>query len=192
MQIRYEMGLSVEEYIEQREWEKVTLDRCPLHPEGGCRFARLGTYERVHPSGVLIARWYCPDGHMTFSLLPDCLCSHLPGTLQEVEDVVFKAESFPSIAAAAKEDTRFIEPAGAWRWLERRIFLVEYALKMLIYYMPEMFSGCKPTISSFRSFLGTDSVLPLLRQMAAAYLHLLPYPLGFSTKSARQQSTGFY
>jgi hypothetical protein len=30
---------------------------------------------------VRIARWYCPEGHRTFSLLPDFLAAKLPGSL---------------------------------------------------------------------------------------------------------------
>jgi len=191
MQIRFDIDISAEDYVRLRAWEWAWLDRCPLHPDGGCRFARHGTYERAYPPGTLIARLYCPDGHMTFSLLPDCLCSRLSATLQDVEEIVFKAESFPSVAAAAKEDTRYIEPAGARRWLQRRIFLVTHALNLLIHFMPEMFAGCSPTISSFRYFLKTDSVLPLLRQTPAPYLHQLPHPLGFCPIPARQHLTGF-
>jgi hypothetical protein len=35
-----------------------------------------------------VARWYCPTGHTTFSLLPDCLASRLSGTLDADEEVV--------------------------------------------------------------------------------------------------------
>ena len=39
-----------------------------MHPQGGCGFARHGSYERVDPPGTRIARWYCRVGHQTFSL----------------------------------------------------------------------------------------------------------------------------
>ena len=29
------------------------------------------------PRGTRIARWYCPQSHTTFSLLPDCLAARL-------------------------------------------------------------------------------------------------------------------
>ena len=38
---------------------------------------------------------------MTFSLLPDCLALRLPGTLQELEEMVALAEAAPSLASAA-------------------------------------------------------------------------------------------
>ena len=57
-------------------------------------------YARVSPPGTLIARWYCPEGHCTFSLLPDCLAARLTGTLAEVEAVVLAFEQAPSREAA--------------------------------------------------------------------------------------------
>jgi hypothetical protein len=67
--------------LRKQGWLSATLPRCPLHPQGGCGFARHGTYERVSPPGTRVARWYCPEGHCTFSLLPDCLAARLSGTL---------------------------------------------------------------------------------------------------------------
>ena len=101
MQIRYATDLSAEQYVQQQAWQTATLNHCPLHPQGGCRFSKHGTYPRKFPEGTKIARWYCPDGHMSFSLLPDCLASRLPGTLLEIEDVVAKVENSPSQEAAA-------------------------------------------------------------------------------------------
>jgi hypothetical protein len=66
-------------------------------PNGGCGFARHGTYyARGTPPGTEIARWYCLTGHCTFSLLPDCLAARLPGTLAEVESVVRAVEQAPT------------------------------------------------------------------------------------------------
>ena len=75
-----------------RSWRLASLARCPLHPRGGCGFARHGTYERMSPPGTQIARWYCPQGHRTFSLLPDHLAARFPGTLSEIEQVVATVE----------------------------------------------------------------------------------------------------
>jgi hypothetical protein len=88
VQLRFECSLTGGEYVNQRAWREASLPRCPLHPKGGCGFARHGTYKRISPPGTLIARWYCPQGHRTFSLLPDCLAARLTGTLAEVESVV--------------------------------------------------------------------------------------------------------
>jgi len=87
MQLRFSTNISVEQYIQQKAWKYAELDQCPLHPEGGCKLARHGTYSRKFPDGAKIARWYCSDGRTTFGLLPDCLSSRLPGTLIEVETV---------------------------------------------------------------------------------------------------------
>lgn len=54
----------------------------PSSPQGGCGFARHGTYRRVTPAGTLIPRWYCPQGHCTFSLLPDHLAARRPRLFQ--------------------------------------------------------------------------------------------------------------
>ena len=60
----------------------------PIAARGGCGFSSHGAYERKCPAGTLIARWYCPQGHRTFSLLPDHLAARFPGTLSEIEHVV--------------------------------------------------------------------------------------------------------
>jgi hypothetical protein len=99
VQLRYACELTGEEYVSQGAWRKASLPRCPLHPKGGCGFARHGTYARVTPPGTQIARWYCPAGHRTFSLLPDCLAARLSGTLAEVEAVVRAVEQAPSLEA---------------------------------------------------------------------------------------------
>ena len=103
MQLRYETGLTGEEYVSAEAWRDARLERCPNHPHGGCSFARHGTYARKTPRGTQIARWYCRDSHTTFSLLPDCLAARLPGELDHVETVVAHAEQAPSLAAVADE-----------------------------------------------------------------------------------------
>lgn len=70
MQLRYQTGLTSEQYVSDEAWREARLDRCPNHPGGGCSFARHGVYERRTPAGTLIARWYCRESHETFSLLP--------------------------------------------------------------------------------------------------------------------------
>jgi hypothetical protein len=63
---------SAEAYIANQEWRDARLRAYPLHPSGGCSFARHG-YARLKPQGIRIARWYCPEGDRTFSLLSDFL-----------------------------------------------------------------------------------------------------------------------
>ena len=91
-----------------------------MHPQGGCGFTRHGTYERVNPPGTRIARWYCRQGHCTFSLLPDCLAARGSGTLIEFEAVVNDTEAARSLEAAAAACRPDIELPGVLRWLRRR------------------------------------------------------------------------
>ena len=178
MQLRYATNLAVDQYIDQKAWEDAKLTHCPLHPKGGCRFARHGTYARKFPYGVKIARWYCPDGNVTFSLLPDCLCSRMPGTLIEVEEVINQMESASSQEAAAENIRLDISLPGALRWMRRRLFLTRITLMLLIDLVASL-GDCQPTVLSFRSVLGIELVLPRLRTLASSYLDILPPPLGF-------------
>jgi hypothetical protein len=185
VQLRYECGLTGEEYVNQQAWCNASLTRCPLHPQGGCGFARHGTYQRLSPSGTLIARWYCPQGHRTFSLLPDCLAARLPGTLIEVEAVVKRVEQAGSLAAACSTLRLDIYLPGALRWVRRRVQAIHASLSVLMGLMPERFSGCEPRLCSFTDRLGIVSVLPVLRQMAAPFVLQLLAPLGFRPRSMR-------
>ena len=186
MQLRFRTGLTGEQYVKAQGWRGATLARCPRHPGGGCSLARHGTYPRKTPSGVRIARWYCPESHTTFSLLPDCLAARLPGTLAELEDAVAAAERAPSVAAAsAALRAGRCEPPGAMRWLRRRVRLVRRALTAARGLLPEPFAGCAPTVLAFRGRLGTDAALAWLRDLAAPQLRTLPAPLGYARPGAR-------
>jgi len=182
MQIRYATNLSAEQYVQQQAWQAATLNRCPLHPQGGCRFCKNGSYRRKFPDGTKIARWYCADGHMSFSLLPDCLASRLSGSLIKIEDVITEVENSHSQEAAADKIRIDIVLPGALRWIRRRIFLVKATLSMLIELFPGLLAGCKPSILSFRSVLDVEYVLPELRKLADPYLYILPPPLGFGPR----------
>ena len=82
MQLRYPCDLDDQEYVTRKQWLSATLDGCPNHPRGGCRFYRLGYYSRSTRYGeARIVRYYCRDSHTTFSLLPDCFAARMPGTL---------------------------------------------------------------------------------------------------------------
>jgi hypothetical protein len=120
-----------------------SLSRCPLHPHGGCGFARHGTYERRSPPGTLIARWYCRQGHRTFCLLPDCLAARLPGTLAELEAVVVGVvEQDLSLEAACAQLRLEVGLPGVLRWVRRRVQCVHAALHPLKGILPELFEGC--------------------------------------------------
>ncbi len=181
VQLRLRTGLTGEQYVAAQGWRDATLAHCPRHPGGGCSLARHGTYARKTPPGTCIARWYCPESHTTFSLLPDCLAARLPGTLAELEDAVVAAERATSQAAAANAVRRdAIELPGAMRWLRRRILLVRRALAAVRGLLPEDLAGCPVTVLAFRGRLGTDAALVWLREMATLQLPALPTPLGYA------------
>ena len=169
-----------------------------MHPAGGCSFARHGTYERVNPPGTRIPRWYCPEGHCTFSLLADCFAACLSGSLQEVEAVVVAAEQACSREAAADALRLDIELPGALRWIRRRLKAVHTALILIRGLFPDLLGGCPPTLNAFRQWLGVDWVLPVLREIAELQLARLPPPLGFQppvgrggeSKQPRQHQVG--
>jgi len=71
--------------VTEGAWRQARLEWCPLHPGGGCGFVRHGTYPRRDTAGMRVARWYCRQARMSFSLLPDCLCSRLRGSLDDAE-----------------------------------------------------------------------------------------------------------
>ena len=106
MQLRHESQLTAVEYVKQKAWEGANLQQCPLHPEGGCGIARHGTYGRVEPVGMEVARWYCKPGHTTFSLLPDCLAAKLSSTLAAIETVMDAVEQRESSLEAVAEKLR--------------------------------------------------------------------------------------
>jgi len=198
VQLRYATNLSVEQYIQCEAWKDAELNQCPLHPDGGCKIARHGTYSRKFPAGIKIARWYCRKGCITISKLPDCLSSRLPGTLIEVETVINQIENAPSQEAAADNIRLDIGLPSVLRWMRRRLFLIRLTLFLLIELLPSFTENGQPTLSSFRSLLGIEFVLPHLRNIADQYLDILPPPLGFGPrpeapniqKNHFQQQTG--
>jgi hypothetical protein len=178
VQLRYACALTGAHYVTQRAWEQASLPRCPLHPQGGCGFARHGTYRRVSPPGTRIARWYCRRGHRTFSLLPDCLAARLSGTLGEVEVVVRAVEQAASLETACQGLRPDIELPGVLRWARRRVQAVRDALHALKGLLPEQFP-CAPTLLAFAACLGVSEVLLALRPIGEPFLQQLSSPLGF-------------
>lgn len=183
VQLRFKTRLTSTEYVNREAWQDATLSRCPVHPDGICSFARHGTYTRVNPPGTKIPRWYCPQAHRTFSLLPDCLSARLSGTLHEVEAVVVEVEQTKSLEAAADRLRPDIELPGAIRWTRRRVKAVYISLTLLLGLRPERFAGCPPTLNAFCQSLQVDFVLPTVREIAAIHLGFLPPPVGFSPPS---------
>jgi hypothetical protein len=182
VQLRFKTTLNSREYVTKQAWRDAALERCPLHPNGGCSFARHGTYGRVEPPGTRIPRWYCPEGHRTFSLLADCFASRLPGSLSDLERVVLEVEQATSLEAAADGlRTDDISLPGAIRWTRRRVQGVHAILRILLALIPEYLCGCSPTLTALRQWLGVEWVLPRVREMAAVYLGVLPSPVGFAS-----------
>lgn len=186
MQLRFATGLTSEEYVEQEGWHFATLKQCPLHPRGGCGFARHTAYVRAKPAGTLIARYYCPLGHTTFSLLPDCLAARLSSSLADVEEVCTTAAAGGRSQEAIAEELRpDIQRQGAVRWMRRGVKAVTGALVAVIGLRPDVFAGRQPTVEDFRKVLGVEHVLVALRELVAQHLAALPPPLGFDPRTAR-------
>ena len=184
VQLRYDTGLTGEEYVRAEAWRDARLERCPNHPQGGCSVASHGTYARKTPPGVKVPRWYCPESHTTISLLADCLAARLPGTLDAVEAVVVAAEEAGSVEAAANalrhpEDDGAVALPGAMRWVRRRVRLVHNVLARVIGLIPDRLAGCAATMVAVRERLGSERALMALRALVAAQLAMLPAPLGF-------------
>ncbi len=182
MQIPLRTLSDVETYVRNREWCDARLSACPLHPTGGCSFARHGSYARVTPQGLRIARWYCPEGRQTFSLLPDFLAARLSGLLAAIEDSITVASSAKSMEAAADAlRGPDVTLPGAVRWLRRRIRGVQAALA---YVAPEMVIGA-PASRSMPEIARADGrvLLGLRRSLSPQILNSIPAPLGFKPTS---------
>ena len=148
-----------------------------------------------------IARWYCPTGHTTFSLLPDCLASRLSGSLDEVEQVVAiveaKVAAGESIEKASERIRPDIQLPGAVRWVRRRLSAVRMALLALVTLLPRQL-GNVPRLGDVRKVLGTEHALIRLREIGSAHLGTLAPPFGFGPRPKRrwrkrrcsQQGTG--
>jgi hypothetical protein len=176
-------------YVADRGWERAILDQCPFHPAGGCGLARHGSYRRVHPAGVRVARFLCPQRGETISLLPAFLASRLSATLAEVEEVLDAVEAAPSIAGAAEtlrpaDDERAVTSISAARWVRRRLRPILAALVSLVTLVPELW-GCAPTLGAIRARLGQARVLVALRALGRAHLRALSPPLGVHARAGR-------
>jgi len=183
VQTRHKTDLTSKEYVTRKAWREARLHFCPAHPQGGCGFHRNGTYPRVAPAGMRIARYYCPKAKITYSLLPDCLASRLSGDLSAVEEVVAHVERSRSIEAAADAlRSLALSLPSAVRWVRRRLVPVRAALLALVTLMPELFGGCAPTVGDIRLFLGAPEALVALREVSQACLGTLPPPLGFGPR----------
>jgi hypothetical protein len=180
--------LTSEQYVTEKAWLQASLKQCPSHPGGGCRFSRHGSYPRMEPPGMRVARYYCREAHKTFSLLPDCLSCRLTGSLDEAEQVVIEVEESHSLEAAASAVRPDLSLPGAIRWVQRRRQGVRAALLALITLLPGRL-GTTAELRSVRRTLGTERALVALREIAATQLSALPRPLGFRPARLRRSQT---
>lgn len=102
-----------------------------------------GSYARVEPPGVRVARCYCATARRTVSLLPDFLCARLPSTLSAAEHVVRQVEKRGVTEAASRPRPDVYADAGE-RWVRRRYFPILAALLVLHGVLPERLAGCRP------------------------------------------------
>lgn len=135
-----------------------------------------------------VARWYCPDAQITFSLLPDFLSARLQGSLDEVEQAVVASESMGVEPAAQRLRVDEIELPGVLRWLRRRRRGVRAGVMALITAMPGRL-GAVPEVGAIRAVLGTDRALVALREIGADHLQALPHPLGFCPPRRRRSES---
>ena len=97
---------------------------------GGCRLVPHETYARKMPGGVRVRRFLCPKTRRTVSLLPDCLASHLPGTLDGFGAVLGSEAVLVSLWEVARDRRAYLPtPIG---FLPRR--------------------NCVPAVKPLRSF----------------------------------------
>ena len=181
MQIPLRTQSSTEAYIAGHEWRDACLPACPLHPSGGCSFARHGSYARAAPQGVRVARWYCPEGHQTFSLLPDFLAARFPGLLTDIEIAAAEPLTAGSMESSADRLRGFeVTLPSALRWLRRRVRAVEVALEAVSRLAPPTAVTVFASSSTLRPVPGAgDVLLRLRRSLSPPLLHSLPVPLGF-------------
>lgn len=203
MQLRFESTLTFEQYVTERAWEQATLRACPLCTPGTCHLQRLAPYMRKIPAVAFVARYYCPEQHTTFGLLPDFYASRMPGTLDDLEQAAATAEAAPSVEQAAQHLRPADRPdaitlGAAVAWLRRRLVLVRALLVTVMGLLPDRFAGLGLLLRAWRERLGTSRVLVALREICVRHLYALPRPLGLNPRRPvapprgreRQQSTG--
>jgi hypothetical protein len=202
-QLRFATTLTFEQYVTAEGWKQATLPACPLCKPGTCGFQRLAPYMRKVPGVAFVARYYCPEQHVTFSLLPDFYASRVPGTLDDIEHAVATAETVVGAEHAA--DT--VRPASApdavtlgaaVAWLRRRIAWVRALLVTVAGLFPERFADVGRSVRAFRERLGTSRMLVTLRGICEPHQYALPRPLGLNPRPSptiggirgRRQSPG--
>ncbi|WP_287306849.1 hypothetical protein [Mesorhizobium sp.] len=178
MQIPLRTSSTIEDYVAAQEWRRAHLSSCPFHPDGGCSLQRHGSYARLTSPGVRIARWYCPQGRMTFSLLPDFLAVRFPGLLATIEHAVAVTASTRSMEVAA-DILRGpeVDLPGAMRWLRRRVVAVRRSMTAVTWVTPSLV----PEVLECPAIGDDTPILPKLRRaLPLSVLNCIPAPLGFA------------
>ena len=85
-------------------------------------------------------RWNCAESHATFSRLPDCFATRLPGTLTELERAVLIGEREADLMRQAHPNP-WVTPKAARRWLRRRQEMVSKCLRTIVGLLPDLFAG---------------------------------------------------
>ena len=180
---------AADRYVADRAWERAVLCECPFHPQGGCGLRRLGTYRRVQPEGVRVARFWCPRAGASISVLPAFLAARLCGTLDAVEAVVLAVEHAGGIARCVEhvhpaDAARPIGLVCARRSIRRRLDAVRDALLAVVTLLPQRLAGIAPTVTALREALCTERVLVTVRAMIEPHLSALATPLGFRNRAS--------
>lgn len=189
VQVLWKEFTAADRYVADRAWERAILCECPFHPQGGCGLRKLGTYRRVEPEGLRIARYWCPRAGASISLLPAFVAARMRGTLDAIEAAVHAVERTGSIAAAVEQvhpadAPRAIGPVCARRSICRRLDAVRAALLAVVTLLPERLTGIAPNITTLREALGVERVLVTVRCMIEPHLSKLPTPLGFRNRAS--------
>src|SRR4051812_17606016 len=166
-QLRLATTLTFEQYVTAEGWKQATLAACPLCKPGTCGFHRIAPYLRKVPAVAYVARYYCPEQHTTFSLLPDFYASRMPGTLDDIERAAATAEATASVEKAADrlrpaDAPDAITLGAAVAWLRRRIALVRSMVTTVTGLYPDRFEGMERSVRALRERLGTSRALVAL------------------------------
>jgi len=136
-------------------------------------------------------------------MLPDCLASRMPGTVQQLEQASLAAEQGKKQGSLEVQAQKLrttshngepIEPRSAVSWMMRRHHAVTLCLTVLITVMPQVFGSCVPTLASVGAKLSGvwgPCVLMGIRHVAQqGLLDKIPSPVGFSQSFVTNKACG--
>jgi hypothetical protein len=198
VQVRLPIALTSEQYITQQAWRGASLPYCPFGNDR-CEAVGHGSYARLRPAGLRIARRYCERCGVTIGLVPDFASSRVSGTLDDFEEVSAAAEGSRSLWEAASQVRPFDGAfESAVKWVRFRAQTVRKLLRTAVGLVGEL-AGCEPRLGAVRERLGlSGGVLQKLRELCEPHLEALPAPVGLvprphggrKRKGRPPQSTG--